>query len=188
MTDQVHSAGKSMEATIQQLNLSYNAEQDRLLLRVGTSDDSELVVWLTYRVARQMWRLFNMEVNLPTATSIKADVPPADAVEQFNKELESAETLKKMDFKTQYQPRKQKLVKDTLLATEVKFIGEQQRKLEIICVGGVSVKVNFGAHLILALSNMLQLAAKKAAWDMGAAVIETTPAVSLEPEETKTLH
>lgn len=186
MTDQANPAGKSTEATIQQLNLSYNAEQDRLLLRVGTSDDSELVVWLTYRVARQMWHLFNMEVNLPTATSIKSDAPPADAVEQFNKEVQSAEALKKMDFETSYQPRKEKLVKDTLLATEVRFIGEQRRTMEILCVGGVSVKVNFGTQLILALSNMLQLAAKKAAWDMGAAMVAIAPVVSTP--ETKILH
>lgn len=177
-----------MEATIQQLNLSYNAEQDRLLLRVGTSDDSELVVWLTYRVARQMWRMFNMQVNLPTANSIKADAPPAEAVKQFNQEVQSAEALKKMDFKTQYQPRTQKLVKDVLLATDIRFIGEQRKVLEIICVGGVSVKVNFGQHLLLALSNMLQLAAKKAAWDMGAAPVASTPAVSLEQAETNILH
>jgi hypothetical protein len=188
VTDQAHSAGKSTEATIQQLNLGYNAEQDRLLLRVGTSDDSELMVWLTYRVARQMWRLFNMEVNLPTATSIKSDVPPANAVEQFNKEVQSAEALNKMDFKTQYQPRQQKLVKDILLAAEIKLIGEQKKVLEIICVGGVSVKVNFGPHLLLALSNMLQLAAQKAGWDMGAPLVATTPAVSMEQAETKTLH
>jgi hypothetical protein len=186
LTDQAQSAIKNKEATIQQLNIGYNAEQDRLLLRVGLSDDSELVVWLTYRVARQMWQLFTQEVNLPTATSIKPDVPLASAVAQFNKEVQSTETLKKMDFETQYQPRKQKLVNDTLLATEIKFAGEQRKQLEILCQGGVSVKVNFGESLILALCNMLQMAAKQATWDMGATV--ALPATTAVVEQTKTLH
>lgn len=36
-----------VEAAIQQVNLGYNRDQDRLLLKVGLSDNSELVVWLT---------------------------------------------------------------------------------------------------------------------------------------------
>ena len=186
MTEQATPTSKNNEATIQQLNIGYNAEQDRLLLRIGLSDDSELVVWLTYRVARQMWQLLNKQAHLPTATSIKPDVPLASAVEQFNKEVKSTETLKKMDFETQYQPRKQKVMNDTLLAVEIKFIGEQQKQLEILCQGGVSVKVNFGDQLILALCNMLQMAAKQASWDMGVAVV--MPATSAAVTETKTLH
>ncbi len=186
MTDQVQPSVKNKEAAIQQLNIGYNAEQDRLLLRIGLTDDSELVVWLTYRVARQIWQLFNTEVNLPTATSIKSDAPPTSAVEQFNKEVQSAETLKKMDFETKYQPRSQKVMEDILLAKEIKFVGEQQKQLEILCVGGISVKLNFGNALILALCNMLQMSAKKAAWDLGAAV--TLPAVPVQADETKILH
>jgi len=99
LTEQATPTSKNNEATIQQLNIGYNAEQDRLLLRIGLSDDSELVVWLTYRVARQMWQLLNKQAHLPTATSIRPDVPLASAVEQFNKEVKSTETLKKWTSK-----------------------------------------------------------------------------------------
>lgn len=186
MTDQTQSSLKNKETAIQQLNIGYNIEQDRLLLRIGLSDDNELVVWLTYRVARQIWQLFNAEINLPTATSIKSDAPPATAVEQFNKEVQSAVTLKKLDFETKYQPRSQKLVDDILLAKEIKLVGEQQRQIEILCVGGVSLKLNVGNPLMLALCNMLQMSAKKAAWDLGSAV--TLPAVTAPVDETKILH
>ena len=42
------------EAAIQQINLGYNTEQDRLLLRVGLADNSELLVWLTNRITKQL--------------------------------------------------------------------------------------------------------------------------------------
>jgi hypothetical protein len=34
---------------IQQINLSNLTEQDRMLFKVGLSDNNELLVWLTYR-------------------------------------------------------------------------------------------------------------------------------------------
>ena len=52
------------EAAIQQINLSYSVEQDRLLLRVGLADNSELLVWLTNRFTRLLWQLLNGEANI----------------------------------------------------------------------------------------------------------------------------
>ena len=60
------------EAAIQQINLGYNIQQDRLLLRVGLADNSELLVWLTQRITKQIWQMLNGETHLPTATSIQA--------------------------------------------------------------------------------------------------------------------
>ena len=42
-------------AVIQQLNLAYDADQDRLLLKVGLTDNSELAIWLTRRIAKSIW-------------------------------------------------------------------------------------------------------------------------------------
>ncbi len=41
-------------AVIQQLNLAYDADQDRLLLKVGLTDNSELAIWLTRRIAKSI--------------------------------------------------------------------------------------------------------------------------------------
>lgn len=186
MTDQAQPESKKTDASIQQLNIGYNPEQDRLLLRVGLSDDSELVVWLTYRIARQLWQLFNKDANLPTAGSINPDAVPASAVEQFGKEVQAAQALKNMDFATEYQPRKQKLADEILLVKALKLTGGESRQLEMICVNGVSVKVNMGSPLILALCNMLQMAAKQASWDIGAPINVVATAVATQ--ETKILH
>lgn len=186
MTDQAQPQSKKAEASIQQLNIGYNPEQDRLLLRVGLSDDSELVVWLTYRIARELWQLFNKHANLPTAASIRPDETPASAVEQFSKEVQATDALKNMDFATEYQPRKQKLTDEILLVKALKLTGDESRQLEMLCVNGVSVKVNMGPPLILALCNMLQMAAKQASWDIGAPVGVAATAVAVR--ETKILH
>lgn len=159
------------EATIQQLNLGYNAEQDRLLLRVGLADNSELLVWLTYRISRQLWQLLNGETHIPTATSIQVETPPQQAVEQFKQEVEVTETLQKMDFATKYQPRKEVVNNGALLAIGLILVRYEQKSptLEIPCIEGITVRMNLTQELILALCNMLQLSTKEAAWDIGVA-------------------
>jgi hypothetical protein len=183
------------EAAIQQLNLGYNAEQDRLLLRVGLADNSELMVWLTYRITKQLWQLLNMETHLPTATSIQAQTPPEQAVQQFKQEMQATETLQKMDFATEYQPRKEVVNNGALLAISLALVSYEQKPptLEIPCLEGITVRMNLTQELILALCNMLQLSTKEAAWDLGATLQSksqtqaSTPIVA-DSETKKVLH
>jgi hypothetical protein len=169
VTEQVPTSSNKPEAAIQQINLGYNTQQDRLLMRVGLADNSELLVWLTYRVTRQLWQLLNGETNLPTANSIQAETPPLQAVEQFKQEMQVAETLEKMDFVTEYQPRKAVVNDGAMLAISMVLVSYEQKPptLEIPCLEGITVRMNLTQELILALCNMLQLSTKEAAWDMG---------------------
>ncbi|MGB7814891.1 MAG: hypothetical protein WBL28_00910 [Methylotenera sp.] len=169
MTAQAPSALYKPEATIQQINLGYNAEQDRLLLRVGLADNTELLVWLTYRVTKQIWQLLNGETHLPTATSIQTETPPEKAVEQFKQEMQVAETLQKMDFATAYQPRKDIVQDGAMLAVSVTLIRYDAKPptLEMPCLEGITVRMSLTQELILALCSMLQLSTKEAAWELG---------------------
>lgn len=179
------------EAAIQQLNLGYNAEQDRLLLRVGLADNSELLVWLTYRITKQLWQLLNGETHLPTATSIQPETAPQQAVEQFKQELQAVETLQKMDFATEYQPRKDVVNDGAMLAISLVLINYEGKPptLEIPCLEGITVRMNLTQELILALCNMLQLSTKEAAWDIGAPVpLQASTPILLDSETKKVLH
>lgn len=158
------------EAAIQQINLGYNIQQDRLLLRVGLADNSELLVWLTQRITKQIWQMLNGETHLPTATSIQAETPPQQAVAQFKQEVEATEALQKLDFATEYQTRKEVVNYGALLAINVMVISIDNKppSLELPCLEGITVRMNLSQELILALCNMLQLSAKEAAWALGA--------------------
>ena len=159
------------EAAIQQINLGYNAQQDRLLLRVGLSDNSELLVWLTYRITRQLWQLLNGETHLPTATSIQAETPPQQAVAQFKQEAQVVDTLQKLDFITEYKPRTDIVNDGAMLATSIVLINHENKptSLELPCLEGITVRMNLSQELILALCSMLQLSSKEAAWELGLA-------------------
>ena len=191
MTAQTPPATNKPEAAIQQINLGYNTEQDRLLLRVGLADNSELLVWLTNRITKQLWQLLNGEANLPTATSIQAETPPEKAVAQFKQEIQVAETLQKMDFATEYQPRKEVVNNGAMLAIGLMLVTYQEKPptLEIPCLEGVTVRINLTQELILALCNMLQLSTKEAAWDVGSPMqTQEQKALAVDVDAKKVLH
>ena len=183
------------EAAIQQINLGYNAQQDRLLLKVGLSDNSELLLWLTQRITKQLWQMLNGEAHLPTATSIQTETPPQQAVEQFKHELQATEVLQKLDFATEYQARTEVVNNGAMLAVSVVIINVENRppSLEMPCLEGITVRMNLTQELILALCNMLQLSAKEAAWQLGMPSLhqlEPQPATLIEvaADSKKILH
>lgn len=193
MTDQIPSETPKPDAVIQQINLGYNAHQDRLLLRVGLSDDSELLLWITYRIARQLWQLLSGETHLPTADSIQPDALAASAVEQFKLEAQTAEALKKMDFATKYQPRKEIRNDKALLAIDLKLSGEGVKHLDIACIEGVTVGINMPPAMVLALCNMLQLSMRESGWNINGKVLTQPLMDSEEPvlentAKNKVLH
>ncbi len=190
--DNVGLQGKA-EAPIQQINLGYNVQQDRLLLKVGLADNSELLVWLTYRITKQLWQMLNSETHLPTATSIQSDMLPQQAVAQFKQELQVAETMGKMDFATAYQPRTDIVNDGAMLAIAVLIIQYKNKpsSLEMPCLEGITVRMNLTQELTLALCNMLQLSAKEAEWDLGLIARSSEqllPASEISAEVKKTLH
>jgi hypothetical protein len=184
------------EAAIQQINLGYNAQQDRLLLKVGLADNSELLVWLTYRIAKQLWQMLNAETPLPTATSIKTETLPQQAVNQFQQEAQVVEKMSKMDFATEYKPRTEIVNDAAMLAISVHIIHHPNKpsSLEMPCLEGITVRMNLTQELTLALCNMLQLSAKEASWELGSTESTLAPQTqsavlfAKNTETKKTLH
>lgn len=168
MTEENKVVEKASELGIQQLNLSYDKLQDRLLFRVGLSDDTEIALWFTYRFSRGLWTALNGEAHLPEAKAF-AQEEAAEAVEQFEQEVKATEALSKLDFATEYTPREEMRNDGILLAVSFK-LGEDAKLLEITCFEELAVNVNLTPELVLAISNMLQLATKEAGWAMEEAV------------------
>lgn len=52
-----------MSSALQQLNMTYVPEQDRLLLRISTKDDAEFRVWLTRRYSALLLNVFLEQIE-----------------------------------------------------------------------------------------------------------------------------
>lgn len=184
------------EIAVQQLNLSYSSEQDRLLLKVGLSDQTEILLWLTQRIARMIWQLLSTESHLPNASvqqNVQFNVPPQQAVQQFEQEVQAVQTLQKLDFSTAYQPRKEALHPGGMLIKEVQLVSVAatgQQALEMQSVDGFNLRLNLTQETILAICNMLNLSVKEAAWQLNAFTSQasSTAATILQPDTNQKLH
>ncbi len=173
--------------SIQQLNLSYSHEQDRLLFRIGLHDDSELQVWLTYRVTRKIWQLLVSKTPLASANSSQQDATPQQALQRFQQEAETMEALGKMDFTSAYQPRRTVKNDGPMLVVRASLndANPDMPILDLVCHEGMTINMNLNKEMILAICNMLQTTAKEAGWSVGAPAQEPASIRLAEDAEIK---
>jgi len=108
---------------IHQLSVTYQPEQDRILLRVNSTSGEEMRLWLTRRLMAGLWPVLGklhteQLLKLENAGSAldKADEDLRRMVAEFRKE----EFLQKADFDTPYQQKENlPLGAEPLLVTDV---------------------------------------------------------------------
>lgn len=150
-------------ASIQQINIAYNAVEDRLLLKIGFSDEAELAVWLTRRLVKGLWQLLQNDELVQQPVEVEAS-----GNEKTLSGFEKAHTPQKLDFTSEYKPRETINQQDTLLARECHILKSVNRSasLELVCANGQTIKLLLTQELALALINMLQLVSKETGWEL----------------------
>ena len=165
-------------AVIQQLNLAYDADQDRLLLKVGLTDNSELAIWLTRRIAKSIWTwLHGTHVTEESALQVFT-MNAQGGLDNISPQLMtpqqvSAESLvnsatPNIDFKSQYQENRTPMLDAPLLAVTCEIVEDTQTQfvLDLSARDGKRARVALSMELKIAFANMLQLATKEAGWDI----------------------
>lgn len=178
------------ESAIEQINLGFNEPEDRLLLKVGLADKTEIAVWVTRRVCKLMWSSLQAVSHtlLPMATHVAVPIittpdGKSQAIENFMHEAATQKKVENLDFKSEYIADRQARSTEPMLAVQciIATIGNLPPQLELQCTNGQSVKMALTNELVHALTSMMQLATREAGWDlsMGAdvkqmSVISTT--------------
>jgi hypothetical protein len=164
---------------IEQLNLGYHADQDRLLLRTGLSNQTEVVVWLSYRVTRMIWQALSAQTSYSVEAGAAPSEPllqsPSQLVESFKQEVQTQETLNRLDFKTPYVPRRVSGDSGELLVNDAQLLTSEGASPALVMntLEGVQVRMNLNAEMSVAMLNMLQLACKEAGWPLGASAVSS---------------
>lgn len=155
-------------AAIQQINLGYDAEQDRLLLKVGLSDDSEISAWLTRRIVKTLWALLQQAgistLAMTTPVVLPAETPEGDEAGQ----PATTGTNAQANYEESYQPRTNVRLGEPLLAKSCQLViaADSQSTLELTARDGATIKIALSTELTQALGHMLQLATREASWDI----------------------
>ncbi len=179
MTGIIGQAGEQ-PAVIQQLNLAFDIEQDRLLFKVGLSDNTELAIWITRRIAKSIYTWLQGSQAEGDATMQVVVMNAQGGLDQVaGTKLMSAsnitpEALMKtstpnLDFSSQYQSNRTSRLAAPMLAINCHVLADNETQfvIEFSAKDGTNAQVSFNAELKIAFGNMLQLASKEAVWDIG---------------------
>lgn len=121
---------------IHQLSVTYQAEPDRILVRVNTTDQQEIRMWLTRRLMVGLWPLLTklltehlMALEAAAPALAKAD----DGLKKMLADFRKEEFLRAADFETPYQAAKpvMPLGAKPLLVTEVDASPPANGKLKL---------------------------------------------------------
>jgi len=163
------------ESAIEQINLGFNEQEDRLLLKVGLVDKTEVAVWITRRVCKSMWNLLNGVANttMPTAPqfalpAISTPKAKGEAIDSFSREATELKEIENLDFKSEYLVDRESRFEAPMLAAQCLIVGvvNSPPQLELQCTNGQSVKIALTPQLVHAVTNMMQLATREAGWDL----------------------
>lgn len=165
---------------IRQLSVTYQAEQDRLLIGITTNADEEVQMWLTRRMALRIWPLLNRLViehfAVPPNAVSDGFVDLANLNEQTRAalaDLRRQEALQAADFSKPYQGNADKrLLGDVpLLVTEVNLTPKKQSQLEMHFketlqnpASSRSFSLDMPADLVFSVMQLLENAMAHADW------------------------
>lgn len=178
-----------LTTAIDQLNLSYHQVEDRLLPKVCMADQSEIAMWITRRVCKELWYLLQ-ESHEYMVSDLKSKSKEAqfDAVEQAldltmltapklvkksaSTQVESAEFVTRqsenMDYNQTYIANRKSLAEAPILVVscDIKEDRAEKSSLSFKANAGEVVTMGLTLELVVALTNMMQLATKEASWDL----------------------
>lgn len=178
MTEALGGAGEK-PAVIEQLNLAYDMDQDRLLFKVGLSDNTELAVWLTRRITKSIWIFLQGSQIVSDAPVQVFTINAQGGLEEAQPKLMTAAQItpaallesatKNVNFQTEYQANRTPRFAEPILANACRVLTDDptQFVLELSSRAGQVVNIALTLELKIGFGNMLQLASKEAAWDVG---------------------
>ena len=172
-----------------QFSASFVSEQDRLLLRVRSSDDAEYRFWITRRYLALLWPML-----MKMADAFSSRKAPGDPLTRSTlAELAHGEAVSKADFGSVYQNGSSfPLGEEPLLLARitVKPLEGNTQTLTLLPQQGQGINLELDEKLVHILARLLQEAAAAAEWGLSLRVGTGTGSApdATDPTAPRLLH
>jgi len=164
---------------LHQLKVDYDAEQDRLLMLVATSESVELRLALTRRFVKLLWPLL---VKLAEEASPRIRTQASPEARKALLGLEHEYAVSKADFSKPYDAggSARPLGENPLLLARIQTGHDRsgQRGVPLLPSNGQGITLRVDSVLMHALCRLVQAGVKKSDWDMELKL------PGIEPEES----
>jgi hypothetical protein len=151
---------------LHQLKLEFNAEHDRLLLRLSTDSGAEVLLWLTRRCVKRLWPvMITMAQEKP-----EIQLQPNPEARKALLGMQHEKAVAQADFSKPYQeaPRERPLGTEPLLVSRIQPRRDAQGRhvLGLLPTEGQGVHMTLDDGLLHGFVKLMQNAVAKAEWDM----------------------
>ena len=161
---------------LEQFSASYDAAQDRLLLRIRSSDDAEFRFWITRRYLALLWPLL-----MKMADDFSASKATDPATRSTLAELAHGEAVNKADFGSAYRDGSlYPLGEEPVLLgrVTVKPLQGKTQTLTLLPQEGQGINLDLDERLVHVLARLLQQAAAAAEWALS---LDVSPGTGAAP-------
>lgn len=173
---------------LEQFSASYDSGQDRILLRIRSSDDAEFRFWLTRRYLALLW---------PILMKMAADFSARKTTDPLTRdtlaELAHGEAVGKADFGSTYREGSLfPLGEEPLLLARitVKPLAGTTQTLTLLPLQGQGINLDLDERLVHIIARLLQQTAVAAEWGLTLDIAAGTDstATPLQPAAHRLLH
>lgn len=154
-----------MTSTLHQITISHSAEEDRLLLRISTTEKSEFRFWFTRRFIQVLWPAL-MTVIEQEDPSTKRDLMPA--AKQAVMAMEHQQAVGASDFTHKHDEDSKKVTRDPLLVVGGSVTPGKTGLTGLVLKthAGAEIKLSLNKELLHALCKLLIETTMKANWGL----------------------
>ncbi len=169
---------------LHQMTMSFSPQEDRLLLKVSTTDKTEIHLWLTRRFTQVLWNA------LMQAAEKNPDIRPdlAPKAKEVVKAMQHQEAAKSVDMPKKHDEKKQNkpMTAKPLLVTGGKVdAAEKMVKLLFNTAEGQEINMALNKELLHALCHLMMRLSSTAEWGLDLTVGDTNVVV---PEGERVVH
>jgi hypothetical protein len=164
-------------AMIRQIQARYDAEQDRILLRVSRDDQKEFRIWLTRRFLSLILKALNQHLEIDPDISSQTSLSSKEEVKAFKREqvLEQADFQQPFADSGEHYPPEQAV--PVAFKLNYSLLKDGLMRLQLLPRQGEGLDLVLTSQISISLIEMLTTAGVKGQWRLAAF---TSPQVGQE--------
>jgi hypothetical protein len=156
-----------MSNRLHQINMEYRAEEDRVVLKINTTDRKEVRVALTRRFVRQFWdSLQTILAAQPAPSGLPATPPERKAMVAFRAERAAPEE----SFRDKFEGGAEfPLGTQAVLAVGFDYAppaGATPAKIAFVLKGGAEIGMPVNETILHSIVKLLQAVNERSGWDL----------------------
>ena len=172
---------------LHQINLGFSPEEDRLLLRINTTGQTEYRLWLTRRYVQLLWKLLTQSVERLPEVSAQSAPEARAAVKSFQRQ----EARQVADYSKSYNDGQatRPLGEVAALLVGVRAgPGKNGTQLILQTKDGHAINLSLELKLLYSLLDLLVSSTKQAEWNLNLRAEDAAVAAAVAPDPDEPVH